>query len=230
MYSHPGQLSYGMPYKRKYAGADQPSKRRRLWLRKSRVASIGAMAALRRGRADRRFHAFKRVCQASTIQGNGGGAIEFRLNELPDFSDFTNLFDKYRIKGVQITIVPRVNSYDANPNATLVGMPMVHTAIDYNDSTAPANVQELMQYDTYKRTQGFSPHTRYFKPRVSNEVFRTLVQTSYAMGSGNQWLDCTTSGADLPHFCLKWRIDNCSQDPTSFLVYKTFYLEFLGTK
>lgn len=187
------------------------------------------MAALRRGRTDRRFHSFKRVTQASTLFGNATGAIEFRLNELPNYTEFTNLFDKYRIKGVSIALVPRVTSYDANPNATLVAQPMIHTAVDYNDSTAPANSVELMQYDTYKCTVGSQIHRRYFSPRVSNTVFRTALSSAYSMGSNKQWLDCTTGGADLPHFCLKWVIDNASLE-TSFLVYKTFYLEFLGTK
>lgn len=218
-----------MPYKRKYAGAEQLTKRRRLWLRRSRLASIGSMAALRRGSYSSRIHSFKRVTESTTLNGGTTGVLEFRLNELPNNSEFTNLFDRYRIRGVSVRIVPNISSYDGNPAASAVSRANVHTAVDLNDSTAPANVQELMQYDTYKMTTGDRIHQRYFKPRVSNEIFRTAISTNYAMGSGNQWLDCTVNGADLPHFALKWVIDSAGVNYT-YRVYKTFYLEFQGTK
>lgn len=175
-----------------------------------------------------KVHNFKRVTQAVTITP-GTGVMEFRLNELVNVSEFTNLFDRYRIRGVQVKIVPAVTGYDGNPQATAAGRPNLHTAIDYNDSTAPANVLELMQYDTYKMTPGDRVHKRYFSPRPSQEVFRTAISSSYATLPRNTWLDCTTSGIDIPHFCLKWVTDNTGV-AFNWIVYKTFYFQCVGTK
>lgn len=213
-----------------YVGSSASApKRRKLWLRRSRLASIGSMAAIRRGSYSSRIYSFKRVAEATSLAVGTSGAIEFRLNELPNNTEFINLFDRYRIVGVSVRIVPIITAYDGNPSATALARPNVHTAVDLNDSTAPANVQELMQYDTYKMTPGDRTHQRYLKPRVSQEIFRTAITTNYGMGAASQWLDCTANGADLPHFCLKYFIDSIGHS-YSFRVYKTFFLEFQGTR
>lgn len=183
---------------------------------------------LRRPGRVQKVHNFKRVTQSTSITP-GTGVMEFRLNELVNASEFTNLFDRYRLRGVQVKIVPRVNSFDANPNATVQSRPTIHTAIDYNDSTAPTDALELMQYDTYRMTTGDRTHKRYFSPRVSTNLFRTAISSSYATAPRSQWIDCTSVGIDTPHFALKWVIDNNSYDQ-NFMVFKTFYFQCVGTK
>ncbi len=62
-----------------------------------------------------------------------GLALSFSLDSLPNFSDFTNLFDSYSIERVDIVLIPGVNSVQ------------VFAAPDYDDSVTPTGVADLLE-------------------------------------------------------------------------------------
>lgn len=176
-------------------------------------------------------HNFKRVMQLpDLIVGSTAvnGVLVFRLNAISNVTEFTNLFDRYRIRGVQVKFVPAANSSDLNPSGTQVLAPNIHSVVDLNDGTAPTGVTELMEYDTYRMNRGLKGLKRYFSPRVSQEVYRSALTTSYGMANRNQWFDLTTGGIDIPHFAMKYSIDGGTT--ITFRVYVTYYFQCQGTK
>lgn len=227
---------------RRYQSGDAAAEGRRVKRRRvgpmSGVRRVAAMAQISRSLPHQRPHSFKRVTQVGDIQQLGGAqrllGIEFKLNELPNVGEFTSLFDKYRIKAVQVKIVPVVSAYDINAPATAAFRPNIHSAIDYNDSTNPGSITDLFQYDNYRMTPGDRTHSRYFAPRVAQEVYRSAVSTNYAMLDKNVWLDCTAGGTDVPHFALKVCIDSVPGLPVdyvlSYKVYKTYFFETWNTR
>jgi hypothetical protein len=122
------------------------------------------------------------------------GAWEFRLDTLPGYTDFTNLFDMYIIKKVEIDWLPE---YTELTDAALVSNAVnvrFNTAIDISDGGSPATVDEVLEYATVQSTGITKPHKRVFTP-------------SFLMGGlvpCNCWLPTTASSER--HYSVKYGI------------------------
>jgi hypothetical protein len=117
----------------------------------------------------RPVHKFKRTLErlydvvTDGINPTLNGYI-FKLNDLPGFTDFTNLFDMYIIKKIEIDWVPE---YTELTDAALVSNAVnvrFNSAVDIADNTAPATVDELLQYESLKATSITKNHSRSWKP------------------------------------------------------------------
>lgn len=141
------------------------------------------------------------------ISSNGGAAI-FTLNDVPNTTEFTNLFDQYMITSIQYRFVIKVDP-DYVTTVTNRGLyPFLKWVHDHDDATGPNNSNILEQYP---RMQEFvfssdRPCTRwyYLKPAVANEVFGTVVQTAYAP-KWRQWCDNAYPG--IQHYGIKYWAD-----------------------
>lgn len=178
-------------------------------------------------RIRQKVHNFTRSQYISAITQNPQTAVamafNFKLSDLTNYSEFTNLYDQYRIKAVAFEILPNVTGNDGNPNTSQILLPFIHTAIDHNDSSAPT-IDAIMQYKNYKRTRSHLVHRRYFKPAVASMNYNTVTTTSYTARFG-QWID--TDDAATPHYGLKLFID--APGPNQTLYYRVFvkyYLQF----
>lgn len=78
-----------------------------------------------------------------TAAGVGFG-LAFSLDQLPNYSDFTNLFDSYSIDRVDIVILPSAVSVQ------IFGAP------DYDDAVAPTGVADMLERQNV-RCQVVSP-------------------------------------------------------------------------
>lgn len=145
----------------------------------------------------------------------GSFAFSWRLSDIIDFTEFTSLFDQYKVKGFKIRIIP-FNTESPTMSATApvgstntqFGHPncMLHWAIDENDASLPAQsetgVETLQQYSSYKFrrvTDGSAIEIYVPAPKVVGEVFAQS-------GTGgapkkNPWL--TTDNSDVEHFGVK---------------------------
>jgi hypothetical protein len=66
--------------------------------------------------------------------GSGFGlGLSFSLDSLPNYTDFTNLFDNYSIDMVDITIIPGVNAIQ------VYGVP------DFDDAVAPGSATDILE-------------------------------------------------------------------------------------
>lgn len=161
--------------------------------------------ALRSGSL-RKTHYFKRSVYAPaalTIQNNGtsaNGTITYNLQMLPNYTEYTNLYDLYSLKMVVTEFIPQANV----AQVAVMGMPMIHTAIDYNDDSPPVALSDLLQYETYKSNRGTSVHKRVLRPKVAPEVYNSSVSSGYMTPMRSTWL--ATSSPAVPHFCLKYSV------------------------
>lgn len=97
------------------------------------------------------------------IAANLDGFV-FTLDQLPDYTDFTRLFDMYRITKVEIEWLPE---YTELTDAALVSNAVnvrFNSAVDISDSNPPASVDELLQYGNLKTTGITKPHKSIFTP------------------------------------------------------------------
>jgi len=105
--------------------------------------------------------AFDVVCDG--INPTLSGFI-FQLSQLPNSTDFTNLFDMYRITKIKIDWVPEYTELtDAAPLSNAVNV-RFNSVIDLTDNLAPASVNEVLQFQQLVSTGITKPHQRTWQP------------------------------------------------------------------
>lgn len=196
----------------------------------------GRRAAQRRARGimvpRRRFkpnvYHFKRKVFLQDYAIVGGtqfaGAIQFALVDLPGYTDFTNLYDMYRFNKVVFKLIPKITEAALlGGSATLANanLQQIHSAIDYDDNSAPTNINQLVQYQTHKMTRGNQIHTRILVPKC-----QTTVSGASAAPKAKQWLDCDQTS--LSHRGIKFIIPSPSQPSTTvyYDLEMTYYMSF----
>jgi len=133
-----------------------------------------------------------------------------QLNLIPNYTEFTALFDQYRFLGVKFTLIPRFNITNASlSTGTLPSQIM--SALDY-DGTGPTNLTAIQQYQTLKVTRGTATHKRYFKPAVLTMLYETSTSTAYGP-KWKQWIDA--SNVQVPHYGLYGIIPGAALAPTN---------------
>lgn len=172
----------------------------------------------------------------SRIRSNGGislpavvdqgGSFIFSFNLLPDFAEFTTLFDAYCIDRVDITWNLISNSTDKYP--TLLVAP------DYDDGNAPATINEVTSSESCKVVQ-FSAekreHTLSIVPRVAATAYRTGISSAYTWAAQGSLVDMALT--DVPFYGVKYWLDNFNATTTpnaAFRVYFKFHVRCVGLR
>lgn len=96
---------------------------------------------------------------------------EFILAQVPNYLEFRDMYDTYKICGIKVKYVLDVDSANTGTVSNVPGsMPTLITVNDYNDSTAVTSETDMLQYKTYKSTRMNYPITRYFRPTQKIEA------------------------------------------------------------
>lgn len=182
---------------------------------------------LARGRIPR-IHRFVRsqyysgAVTSSTVMDTFGG-VYFRLVDVPNSSEFTTLFDQYRIDKVKIRFMPRANSSEVGTNQ---GMIKLFTAVDYDDITTPTSIAELLQYQNCKVVPSTAITTRVLKPAFASQVYQSATSTGY--GARRGWLDCDNNA--VQHFGIKWGLQQLPAGTQTFDLHVQYHLSFKGVR
>jgi len=179
------------------------SRKRRISTRRRRT-----LARPRKGVLPK-FYTFKRsgldvapIIDATAGNTDSFGSYTFTLNSLPNYTEFTTLFDQYRITNIRAMWMPNVRTNTpSSASSTLLGtVPPLITVVDYDDNTA-VDYLALMQYSNAKVHEGFSPFSMSFRPNASLAAYSGAF-TSYAAASRNQWYD--VASPSIQFYGLKW--------------------------
>lgn len=127
-------------------------------------------------------------------------SYNFALSYLTSYSEFTALFDQYRIERIETTFFPTVTEIGAA--STWVNSYLL-TAIDYDDANTYSSVNDALQVATASITPITKQVTRTFVPRVALAAYSGTF-TSYAQAPPMQWIDCASPG--VQHYGLKTAI------------------------
>lgn len=181
-------------------------------------------------------YSFKRSWQAANLNTTaaalGNSAYKFQLSDLPNASEFTTLFDSYRIMGVKMKLVPCFSNSDIVDTAAVPGynihIPNVHTVIDYDDVTALSAVTDYMQYDTYKMTRGNKIVKVFCKPRPQASMNVSGAAALAAQESRYRWIDCNQ--ASVYYFGIKVGYESTGVAGPFYQVYFTYYLQFKSVR
>lgn len=148
--------------------------------------------------------------------------INFSLNDIPGYTEFTAMFQLYKITGVKISVLPPqtvsnslTSINNANPAARLF------SCIDTTGNSY-ATINDMRQNQTLKYTSILRPHVRYLnKPKI-------LDGSSYTI---SPWLSTSSPGTNYYGMDLGCEPTGSTTITTmTFSIECTFYLKFKGTK
>lgn len=134
------------------------------------------------------------LAQVRAYTLNGAGANNTWTAAIPGASDFTGLFDQYKVKKFVIKIIPRINSMDQNASTTTFpSYPMIFSSTDLDDVTAETQQTLTQRNDCQiKLLDKVLSYTVY--PRVSASSVYAATGNAVAL-LNNAWIDVTNNGA-----------------------------------
>lgn len=154
---------------------------------------------------------------------------QFRLSDLPNYTELTNLFDNYRIVKVMYrwVLFRNVNADSVTLSARGV-YPNLMWIHDFNDSSSVgraqmmtnANMRELYLSDQRPATKWYS-----IRPSTLSTTFETGIGAPGYSPKWRQWLD--TTDANVPHYGIKLNINQLFTNMVVKLETK-YILEFKG--
>jgi len=130
-----------------------------------------------------------------SVTVDASGSISASLNLLNDYTEFTTLFDTYRIIRLDVDFMPVSSVAQGSP---------LFTVIDYDDSTALTGLSAALEYgDVLASSQSGRIHRRTLRPRAALSAYSGSF-TSFAQSMHNQWFDVASPG--IVFYGLKWII------------------------
>lgn len=211
----------------RYGGRSFRRRHRRRYRRRNRRITKAATTYIRR------CVDLGRIAQP----GLGGpifGSLAFSLTDVPNYQEIQNLYDQFKIVGIQLKFIPFVNVSQINPTSFPVSSDLqvisshavrLFTALDFNDVDVPTSVDDIREYSTCKETPLTSTHKRYFVPKAVLEAsqggndyfFRT-----------NPWINVNNAGKS--HYGIKYAFSGIgtgtlAQDVTLYRIEAKYYIK-----
>lgn len=161
------------------------------------------------------------------------------IANLPNLSEFTNLFDSYRINSVTLKFIPYATA-TMDPTAFGASNCIMHWVKDFDDVTLPASgetgIAALEQYPGYRR-QNMNASSKGITVKIRPRAATSLYQgafTAYAQASRNTWINC--ANPDVQHYGFKACFELYNGTTTGvntvfpFRVEATYDLSFKGVR
>lgn len=204
------------------------SKRRRVVRRRRRPLALKVHNFVERNTLENEL-------QVAHTEGSAVGLFRtFSLNDIRQVSNYSGIFEYYRIDKIVVTFRYKTAGVAAalNPNGTSLASltneinPLLIFKVDHNDVTADtiSELKDSMRTRKKVLTNDKPEFSITLKPALQEEIYKSAVTTAYAPKWG-QWLPMADVTA--PHFGLKvYAIGSnyANADMGKILVtYKTYF-------
>ncbi len=161
------------------------------------------------------------------------GGVAVYSDTLPSYSEFSNLFDQYRVKSVTCRFDWTANIYTNAGTANVP--PLIYVVADYDDST-DASVSALLQYPRVVThsfiSNGYTPLVFQLNPVPLRDVAATGILTGYSPMTKAPFI--RTSDSTVPHYGIKIATDTQGGSAATVIGYMTltcyFDLELVNPK
>lgn len=209
-------------YKRKRAPKYKRRRVRRRFVKRRRIGRTSAMITKR----------FKQLVVASTNDTFGNNvfaSLAFKLTDLEANTEFTNLFERYKICGIKYRFY-----VDRNTEVTSSSLPPGNTHVtrvwhhvDYTDTTTPTfegmNQQPNLKIEMLNSSKPYS-RWYFFKPKFSNTIWGSTTE-GYSQMRG--YVDSEFPA--VTHYGLKY-IVNDMQSYQNVYIQTWYYLALKNVK
>jgi len=130
---------------------------------------------------------------------NTYGAYQFKLSDLPNYAEFTALFDEYMIYSVKLVFMPTAQTVNTGSS---VLVPWAITVVDTDDNNTPSTYEELLEYPAARITTMSKKIVKRIYPRQAVALYNGGVTNGY--GSRRGYVDCANYSVN--HYGLKYAI------------------------
>lgn len=211
--------------------------RKRLFKRRPKTTKRYRKRAYKRMFKRTAVHTYRRMFNWGTIpiSTDQHTAITFRLNMLPNYSEFQALYDQYKIKKIKFRIERPFtnNSLDGgtagNTSTTAKFIRCVH---DYDGGSALTTEAEYLQYQNIKSypSVGVKPINITLYPKIANAIFKNDSFNTYANAAINpQWID--VAAPDVNHFGIRLFTPQLALgNDQSYRIFATVILQCKNTR
>jgi hypothetical protein len=160
---------------------------------------------------------------ASVATGFIGYGFNFRLADLPLYTEMQALFDQYRIIAVEVEFVP---AQTESINVTDV-VPRIYHTVDFDNATIPPNLDVILDYQRTRMNYMTQYFKRSFKPCSATNVFSTGSAPAYSVVQ-DQWIDILYPTVE--YYGLKVGIDSSGATIFTYQPTATVYIELRNVR
>jgi hypothetical protein len=171
------------------------------------------------------IHRFTRSTQTSIAITDGivYGAKAFTLSDLPDYSEFVNLFDAYRITKVELRLIPECNAASYPPGNSAAIIPNIYMAEDRNDDTAWSSINSALQMEDLVVTRMDKEMSFTIRPKCALAAYSTAFTSYTQLGPDvDIWVD--TNSPNVKFYSWKWITDGSMETGTGSVHLGRFIL------
>lgn len=122
-------------------------------------------------------------------------ANQFSLNDFSNASEYTGLFDQYKIEQFEVWIQPLNSASTVNANTGYFA-----SAVDLDDANAPTSVVQVEGKQNAISTNGYDGHYHRWNPHIATAVYSGAF-TSFANEEAC-WID--VASPSVQHYGLKY--------------------------
>lgn len=126
-----------------------------------------------------------------------GGSFRFQANQAMQINQLNTFFDRYKINGIKVRVIPQNNFANVNGGGVLPVMRMVY---DFDDNTAPSVGDVWSRRGVERRLD--RPFNVYLKPKILHQVYSPTGTASQPLRAG--YIDMAK--LDVPHYGLKFAV------------------------
>lgn len=155
-------------------------------------------------------------------------ALTFHLSDLPDYQDFTSLYDQYKITGVSIKFIPVAT--ESMTNLGTFGFPTyAYLITDTNDASNITSETQAAQYQGSRILKMGQQTSHFIRPKTLVNLYESSVSTGYGNPKFAPWV--STDDPDVDYYGLKIFIpQSVTGLTTGWRIMAKFYLAFRSPK
>jgi len=157
----------------------------------------------------------------------GGGIFRFKLADLPDYTEFTNLYEQFRISKVTLRLLPVIGTdAEAATTTRIIPLAICKNVSALDVATTGVTINDVLSEQGCRVYNGDRPIVISCNPKAYNTV-----DGASAAGAFGGWLNTNGNGASCEWMGFKWAWETTSPTAYSqYSVYATFYVDCRNPK
>lgn len=170
--------------------------------------------------------ASNQITNSSTAPDYQEGLFKFKLEDLPGYTDFTNLYENFRITGVRLRFMPNIGTESSGAAANISVMEPLALCIDRGANDAIGinpSFTSLLENQDVKIRSSYKPFSLYIAYPKAHTPADGVTQTVLT----SPWLDSEVNGQVVDHHGVKFAFQapNVNDRSVWYRVYATYYLK-----
>lgn len=195
-----------------------------------RVKTAKKIVKIAKYKAPSQVHWFRRLVVQdgvlSTTVPNNYLNMSFTLADVPDVSDFTALYDEYRLVAVKVRIEPVFSNninWSNQAGTTLYTAGRIYGVVDKDGYGGIMTLTQMLQHGNCKYSRAGGGITFNLKPHILSNVDGGTSQKSTT-----GWIDMSSTG--IKHYGLNLLVDGYNAEGMNFRIIKEYVFGCKGTR